>query len=109
MCPRASPIGSHVPLDCAARAGDIRRMRFPFVPLLSLGLAGCSYLPWTKPAPPPPPPAAPVEPSRPLPYPVFESKAFARAVAKGTRTRTGQPGPKYWQQFATYRIDAEFV
>ena len=45
----------------------------------------------------------------PIPYPVFESKAFARAVARGTRTRTGQPGPNYWQQFARYRIDAELV
>ena len=43
------------------------------------------------------------------PTPSFETKAFARAVARGTRTRTGEPGPNYWQQFARYRIDAEFV
>jgi hypothetical protein len=30
-------------------------------------------------------------------------------VANGTRTRTGEPGPNYWQQFARYRIDAELV
>jgi hypothetical protein len=47
--------------------------------------------------------------TRPIPYPVFESKGFARAVARGTRTRNGQPGPNYWQQFARYRIDAELV
>jgi hypothetical protein len=39
-------------------------------------------------------------PERPIPYPVFETKAFARAVEKGTRTRTGTPGPNYWQQYA---------
>jgi hypothetical protein len=36
---------------------------------------------------------------------VFE--AFDRAVAQGTRTRTGAPGPKYWQQWADYRLEAE--
>jgi hypothetical protein len=46
---------------------------------------------------------------RPIPYPVFESKGFAAAVARGTRTRTGEPGPNYWQQFARYKIDAELV
>ena len=44
---------------------------------------------------------------RPIPYPIVESKAFARAVARGTRTRTGSPGPNYWQQYARYTIDAE--
>jgi hypothetical protein len=48
-------------------------------------------------------------PARPLPYPVPESRAFALAVDRGTRTRTGIPGPNYWQQFARYRIDAELV
>jgi hypothetical protein len=46
-------------------------------------------------------------PSRPIPFPVPESKAFARAVEKGTRTRTGSPGPNYWQQYTRYTIDAE--
>lgn len=53
--------------------------------------------------------AASSGPARPLPYPVFESKGFARAVANGTRTRNGEPGPNYWQQFARYRIEAELV
>ncbi len=44
---------------------------------------------------------------RPIPYPVTESRAFAQAVAKGTRTRTGSPGPRYWQQTAEYRLNAE--
>jgi hypothetical protein len=29
------------------------------------------------------------------------------AVAKGTRTHTGTPGPRYWQQWADYRLEAE--
>src|SRR6476661_1484939 len=57
---------------------------------------------------PQPAPVA-IAPTRPVPYPVFETKAFARAVTRGTRTRTGEPGPNYWQQFARYRIDAELV
>ncbi|MGH7532208.1 MAG: M1 family metallopeptidase, partial [Gemmatimonadales bacterium] len=43
---------------------------------------------------------------RPLPGPVFESPAFTRAVAAGTRTRTGMPGAKNWVQHARYAIDA---
>ena len=32
---------------------------------------------------------------------------FDVAVAKGTRTGNGQPGPNYWQQGASYRLEAE--
>ena len=35
------------------------------------------------------------------------SEAFDRAVAQGTRTRTGAPGPRYWQQWTDYRMSAE--
>ena len=81
-------------------------MRLPLAGLV-LVLGGCATLPFvSKPAPPAP--AAPRN-DRTLPYPVFGSAGFARAVANGTRTRTGEPGPKYWQQFARYRIDAELV
>ena len=45
-------------------------------------------------------------PARPRPYPVFESRPFTRAVEGETRTRTGRPGPKYWQQFADYTLQA---
>jgi hypothetical protein len=38
---------------------------------------------------------------------VVETPAFARAVDRGTRTRTGRPGPRYWQQWAEYRLAAE--
>ena len=69
-------------------------------------LGGCTRWPLRHTAAPAP---APALPSRPIPYPVFETHAFARAVERGTRTRTGEPGPRYWQQFARYRIDAELV
>ncbi len=35
------------------------------------------------------------------------SGSLARAIEAGTRTQTGVPGPRYWQQRADYRIDAE--
>src|SRR5688572_23936868 len=46
--------------------------------------------------------------SRPRPYPVFETREFARAVELGTRTRTGRPGLNYWQQYSTYRLEATY-
>ena len=45
--------------------------------------------------------------ARPIPYPVFETAAFKRAVDRGTRTRTGEPGPRYWTQYARYALRAE--
>jgi len=44
---------------------------------------------------------------RPLPYPVLETAAFRRAVERGTRTRTGEPGPRNWTQYARYALRAE--
>ncbi|HUQ82321.1 MAG TPA: M1 family metallopeptidase, partial [Gemmatimonadaceae bacterium] len=44
---------------------------------------------------------------RPIPYPLAETPAFRRAVERGTRTRTGTPGPKYWTQYARYALRAE--
>jgi hypothetical protein len=79
---------------------------------LSLASAGCATLPLHRSAPPATPvahAAVSAERPRPVPYPVFESHGFARAVERGTRTRTGAPGPNYWQQFARYHIDAELV
>ena len=43
--------------------------------------------------------------NRSLGVPALE--AFERAVTNGTRTRTGTPGPRYWQQWADYRLEAE--
>jgi hypothetical protein len=38
--------------------------------------------------------------------PVPVSEAFRRGLAAGTRTTTGVPGPRYWQQSVAYRIRA---
>ena len=38
---------------------------------------------------------------------VYEQPAFTRAVQAGTRTRSGHPGPRYWQQYARYEIEAQ--
>ena len=35
------------------------------------------------------------------------NEAFHRAVTRGTRTSTGAPGPRYWQQWTDYRLEAE--
>jgi Peptidase family M1 domain len=32
--------------------------------------------------------------------------AYARAITRETRTDTGSPGPRYWQQWASYRLSA---
>jgi hypothetical protein len=40
---------------------------------------------------------------------VPETRAFAAAVERGTRTRDGTPGRAYWQQWARYRISAELL
>lgn len=51
-------------------------------------------------------PVATTNAGRPLPGPVFESPDFSRAVQRGTRTRTGRPGPANWVQHARYEIQA---
>ncbi len=45
---------------------------------------------------------------RPVPYPVFLPGPFQHAITQGTRTLTGEPGPKYWQNHAAYTIAATF-
>jgi hypothetical protein len=78
--------------------------------LLALPIAGCQSLPYLKPKPAlPVVVATPHDSTRPRPYPIAEPRGVTQAVARGTRTRTGMPGPNYWQQFARYRIDAELV
>ena len=32
---------------------------------------------------------------------------YELAMSRGTRTRTGAPGPRYWQQWADYKLEAE--
>ena len=43
--------------------------------------------------------------ARAMALPVLEG--FELAVNRGTRTRTGVPGPRYWQQWADYKLSAE--
>jgi hypothetical protein len=65
------------------------------------GFAACA-----KRAPSPDPgPSAP----RPLAQtaPILETNAFGRAVDRGTRTRTGRPGSRYWSQYAQYTLRAQ--
>lgn len=49
-------------------------------------------------------PAAPQ--SRPIPYPVIPTPPFEAAVNNGTRTTTGEPGPRYWTNRARYDLHA---
>ncbi|HWH53773.1 MAG TPA: M1 family metallopeptidase [Gemmatimonadaceae bacterium] len=81
-------------------------MRIASLVMLLLA-AGCSWQRVTRHRAAPTPVVA--TPARALPAPLPISRDFERAVARGTRTRTGQPGPRYWQQFARYHIDAELV
>src|SRR5581483_2076431 len=84
-----------------------------FLPAVSLALAAaCSAgrAPATAPAPAPAAPAAPgthASAAIPPSLRLEESEPFARAVEHGTRTRRGVPGPAYWQQYASYRLEAE--
>ena len=43
---------------------------------------------------------------RAIPYPITPDRAFQRAVARGTRTETGAPGPNYWTNTAEYDLAA---
>ncbi len=77
---------------------------------LLLVVAGCG-----RGAPPPAPAPTPDTPvqareaahAQPAVTPIPVPEAFAAAVEAGTRTMTGRPGPRYWQQELSYRIDAE--
>ena len=91
------------------RASHIRRLggtavQFAFV-LFALALAAPGARAQTRPAPVIDA-AATFDGPRPVPGPVYESSAFSRAVARGTRTRAGMPGPRYWVQHPRYSIDA---
>jgi hypothetical protein len=70
--------------------------------LAAVLLAGCAA-PSTGPAP------APLRLERPIPYPVTPPADYQRAVAAGTRTPTGAPGPRYWQNRADYAIRARVI
>ncbi len=46
------------------------------------------------------------ERARPLPYPIDLPRGFQQAIANGTRSTTGAPGPTYWQNWSRYTIRA---
>jgi hypothetical protein len=71
--------------------------------LVTLAGGGAQLRAQTRPAPTRDPAATEAGP-RPLPGPVYESVGFSRAVARGTRTRSGAPGPRYWVQHARYTL-----
>ncbi len=52
------------------------------------------------------PQAVHAQEQRPIPYPVIPIPAFERAVEQGTRTSTGEPGPRYWTNRARYDLQA---
>jgi hypothetical protein len=43
---------------------------------------------------------------RPIPYPVTPPPEYQHAVERGTRTTTGEPGLRYWQQWTDYTLFA---
>jgi len=88
-----------------ARIG--RTARVAVTAVASATMLACSS--GTQPAAsaPAPAPPTPVAGTRPIPYPVFEAPPFKRAVDRGTRTRSGEPGPRYWTQYARYALRAE--
>jgi hypothetical protein len=77
-----------------------------FAGLVLISLAACSS---GRTAPPPVTPSHGTTgtASRPAAMELPVSEAYDRAVAAGTRTRTGVPGPRYWQQWADYKLEAE--
>ena len=42
-----------------------------------------------------------------IPYPIDLPQRFEAAIANGTRTTNGRPGPKHWTNYAHYAIEAE--
>jgi len=73
------------------------------VAILVLALYDAPVRAQTRPSPAVDPAATAAGP-RPVPGPVYESPEFSRAVTRGTRTRTGEPGPTYWAQHPRYAI-----
>ncbi len=87
---------------------------------LLLAAAGCAPAVRSTPPPPASPPPAPAPGAatavpeapdgariRDPIAPVEPTAEFLRAVERGTRTTTGRPGPRYWQQWTEYVIAAE--
>jgi hypothetical protein len=76
------------------------------VPLALVTIAACASGGTERPRveSPPLPAATSASLERPLPYPVDLPRGYARAIERGSRSATGAPGPRYWQQEADYEI-----
>jgi hypothetical protein len=74
---------------------------------LLLAVAGCSSgrTGSAGPAPEPGTGTTAAAPVKVMEVPPME--AFDRALANGTRIKSGAPGPRYWQQWADYRLEAD--
>ena len=98
----------------------LTRFRSGLALLGGLSWAACSTAPASSVAGPVPR-SAPAAPATPTPPPkaaqtrAESTRAYAlptwapfdTAIVRGTRTRTGEPGPAYWQQRAEYHLEAE--
>jgi hypothetical protein len=73
---------------------------------LLLGAASCAP---ARQEPAVPAPTTVSLPERPLPQPVVPPAGYRRAVERGTRSETGRPGERYWQQWASYRLEARLL
>ncbi|MGH7578466.1 MAG: M1 family metallopeptidase [Longimicrobiales bacterium] len=47
--------------------------------------------------------------SRPVYYTIVPPPDFEAAIERGTRTTTGRPGPRYWQNTASYTLEARLI
>jgi len=72
---------------------------FLLATLLAAGCATAGTVTTTPAATPPPAPTA-------AELRVEVPRAFQQAIEQGTRTSTGRPGPRYWENFASYDIAA---
>ena len=88
-------------MDCTVLAARTRLAGL----LVVFALAGCGSGRTGSSAPQPAPDRAGTAASRVMEVPAMV--AFDRAVANGTRVKSGAPGPRYWQQWADYRLEAE--
>ena len=62
----------------------------------------------TAPAAPTPATARPVGvPAAPRAMTLPSLAGYDLALSRGTRSPTGAPGPRYWQQWADYKLEAE--
>jgi hypothetical protein len=75
-----------------------------FGALLVAGMPLSSSAQVAAPAPPATPMAAGVRVERPLPLAVVPPPGFQQAVAAGTRSPSGAPGPRYWQNWTDYQM-----